>query len=143
MKVAVLEGDIQRTIRGSESEIRRWISDGDKRFASCTHRWCICSHACGKVSLGLNAWTLGDAYSEGRGQAADARGSKYGLVPVFLAFLRGEGWRLGLLESPFFCILRLFNSSLYSASFPLISSALSCKKKRNSHILFISSFILM
>lgn len=37
MKVAVLKGDIQLTIRDSESELKRWISDRDKRFGSATH----------------------------------------------------------------------------------------------------------
>lgn len=38
MKVAVLKGDRQWTVRDSEREIRKWISDGDKRFGSCTHK---------------------------------------------------------------------------------------------------------
>lgn len=37
MKVAVLKGDTQLTVRDSESEIRRWISDREKRFGSATH----------------------------------------------------------------------------------------------------------
>lgn len=38
MKVAVLKGDRQWTVRDSEREIRKWISDGDKRFGSCAHK---------------------------------------------------------------------------------------------------------